>query len=167
MRTVPVTAKSADPTLRRKGALLPAIFIAAAASQSVHAETAPQRAHHDNRATVEAFVGLFYGRKDVAGAFETYVAPQYIQHNPAVGDGRDAAKAFLTPLFSNPDATFEVKRILVDGDMAAVHLKARPKKDGPSLAVMDLYRLQDGKIVEHWDVIQPMTPSGANPHPFF
>jgi len=120
-----------------------------------------------NRAVVTAFVDRLYIQKDVRGAFETYVSQDYVQHNPALGDGRNAAIAFLSPMFSSPDARFDVKRVLVDGDFAAVHLHGRLHAAGPGVAVMDLYRLEQGTIVEHWDVIQPVAPSEANSHPFF
>lgn len=120
-----------------------------------------------NRAVVMAFVDRLYVQKDVRGAFKTYVSPNYIQHNPALGDGREAAVAFLVPLFSSPDARFDVKRVLVDGDFALVHLHGRLNSSGPGVAVMDLYRVEEGAIVEHWDVIQPIALSKTNSHPFF
>jgi len=120
-----------------------------------------------NRAIFTAFVDQLYTRKDVRGAFETYVSPDYIQHNPEISDGRDAAINFLVPMFSAPDARFDVKRVLVDGEFAAVHLNGRLDASGLGVAVMDLYRFQQGRIVEHWDAIQPVTLSEANAHPFF
>jgi len=120
-----------------------------------------------NRAVVMAFVDRLYIQRDVRGAFETYVSQDYIQHNPALGDGRSAAIAFLVPLFSSPDARFDVKRVLVDGDFALVHLHGRLDASGPGVAVMDLYRLEQCSIVEHWDTIQPVALSEANSHPFF
>lgn len=120
-----------------------------------------------NRAVVAHFVELFYVQKDVRAAFETYVVPDYIQHNPGIPDGRDAAIAFLEPMFSNPGARFDVKRILVDGDLAAVHLHGRGRPETKGGAVVDLFRLKDGMIVEHWDVLQPIPEESKNPHPMF
>jgi len=120
-----------------------------------------------NRAIVTEFARLFYAEKAVRKAFETYVVPDYIQHNPGIADGRDAAIAALEPMFSRPGATFDVKRILVDGPYAVIHLHGRGDPTSPGAAVADIYRLEDGKIVEHWDVIQPMPAKSANPHPMF
>jgi len=120
-----------------------------------------------NRAVITDFARLFYTEKDVRAAFEKYVAPDYIQHNPNIVDGRDAAVAALTPLFSRPDARFDIKRILVDGDYAVIHLHGRSSSADRGGAVADLYRLEDGKIVEHWDVIQPVPEKPVNPHAMF
>ncbi|WP_343528827.1 nuclear transport factor 2 family protein [Sphingomonas sp.] len=120
-----------------------------------------------NRAIITDFADRFYTRRDVAGAFERYVAPDYIQHNPGLVDGREAAVAALAPKFAAPDARFDVKRIIVDGDMAVIHLHGRTDPASAGGAVADIYRLKDGKIVEHWDVIQPVPASSRNPHPMF
>ncbi|MDQ1231788.1 nuclear transport factor 2 family protein [Sphingomonas sp. SORGH_AS_0879] len=120
-----------------------------------------------NRAIMTDFADRFYTRRDVAGAFQRYVVADYIQHNPGLADGRDAAVAALAPKFATPGARFDVKRIIVDGDMAVIHLHGRTNPDTPGGAVADIYRLKDGKIVEHWDVIQPMPTTARNPHPMF
>lgn len=120
-----------------------------------------------NRAIVQDFARLFYQEKDVKQAFETYVVPDYIQHNPGIADGRDAAVAALAPMFAAAGARFEVKRIIVDGDFAVIHLFGQGNPATPGAAVADIYRLKDGKIVEHWDILQPMPAKSANPHPMF
>lgn len=126
-----------------------------------------QSATERNRIIVLAFVDLLYRERQVRLAFERYVIPDYVQHNPNIADGREAAIAALVPLFSSPEASFDVKRILVDDDLAAIHLHGRRSSATPGGAVVDLFRLEDGQIVEHWDVLQPMPESAANPHPMF
>ena len=120
----------------------------------------------DNRSIVESFAHLFYAERNVRRAFEEHVAPDYIQHNPNMPDGRDAAIAMLADKFAAPGARFEVQRILVDGDLALIHLKAR-RPGAPDAAVADIYRLAGGKVVEHWDVLQPMPPDPVSEHPMF
>lgn len=121
-----------------------------------------------NRAIVTRFVDLFYGRGRVREAFMTYVAPGYIQHNPLAADGRDAAIAALEPYFaSQPNTIREVQRIIVDGNFAVVHLRSRANPQDRGVAIMDILRLENGMIVEHWDVIQPVPERSANPHPMF
>jgi len=121
-----------------------------------------------NRAIVNDFVDLMYRQKKVREAFMKHVtASNYVQHNPNIPDGRDAAIAVLEPMFSRTAATFDVKRILVDGDLAAIHLHGRSSREDPGGAVVDLFRLEGDKIVEHWDVLQPMPKSAINPHAMF
>lgn len=121
-----------------------------------------------NRAIVTDFVDLFYKQHKVREAFEKYVAPAYIQHNPIASDGRDAAINALAPYFaSQPNMKHEIQRIIVDGDLAAVHVRATNGPNDRGAAVVDMFRLADGKIVEHWDVIQPVPAQSANAHPMF
>ncbi len=121
----------------------------------------------DNRAIVTDFAHIFYTERDVPRAFEIYVVPDYIQHNPGIPDGRDAAIAALAPMFSDRTRNFEIKQILVDGDMAVIHIHARPTPDSKGASVFDMFRLENGKIVEHWDAIQMVPENSANPHPMF
>ena len=102
--------------------------------------------------------------RDVRTAFETFVAPGYIQHNPGIPDGRDAAIAALAPMFSDPEFHADLKRVLADGDYGVIHLHGY-HGDQRGGAVMDLYRVAGGKIVEHWDVIQPIPETAHNDHP--
>jgi predicted SnoaL-like aldol condensation-catalyzing enzyme len=120
-----------------------------------------------NRAVIDDFVELFYRRREVRRAFERHVASDYIQHNPGLPDGRDAAVSALEPKFSAPGFHADVKLVLIDGDYAAIHVHARPAPEHRGGAVADLYRLADGRIVEHWDVLQPVPESAANDHPMF
>lgn len=121
----------------------------------------------DNRAVITEFADLFYEQRDVAEAFQRYVVPDYIQHNPGIANGRDAAIAALQPMFSEPGREFRVLRILVDGHMAVIHVHAIPEPGARGASVFDMYRIEDGMIVEHWDVIQPVPENSANPHPMF
>jgi predicted SnoaL-like aldol condensation-catalyzing enzyme len=119
-----------------------------------------------NRGVITEFARLMYIERNPAAALERYASPAYIQHNAMLPDGRDAAAYFLGQLYSDPNSTFEVQRVLVDGSLVALHVRAHPV-GRPLLAVADFYRLQDGLIVEHWDVIQEVPSNSANPHPMF
>ena len=70
-------------------------------------------------------------------------------------------------MFTQPRSRFEIKHILVDGDLAAIHLYGQVRSDQPGGAVVDLFRLENGLIVEHWDVLQPIPETAINPHPMF
>ena len=121
----------------------------------------------DNRVAFERFVDLFYTQKRVAEAFADVVSDEYRQHNPTIPDGPAAAIEMLTPKFDgSPEARFEVQRILVDGDLAMVHVKAS-RPGAPDAAVADIYRFESGRIVEHWDVLQPVPAGAVHDHPMF
>ncbi len=120
-----------------------------------------------NRQIVHAFADIFYRQKNVRKAFIDYVSENYIQHNPNILDGREAAIEMLEPKFSNPEAHFDIKRIIVDGDLAVIHLHGKMNKTHLGGAVADIFKLENGKIVEHWDVLQPVPENAVNPHPMF
>lgn len=143
------------------------IVAVAACTLALVSARAPETLTERNRATVGDFVREFYTERNVRRAFERYVAEDYIQHNPGIQDGREAAIAALEPKFSATGASFEVKRILVDGDMAMIHLHGRSSPDNPGGTVADIYRLKDGMVVEHWDVLQKVETQTVNPHPYF
>ncbi len=120
-----------------------------------------------NRQIMTDFAEIFYHERDVRRAFEKYVsAEQYVQHNPTIADGRETAVAALHDKFAHPNARFEIKKILVDGDLAVVHVRAFPS-GGKEAAVADFYRIRDGKIVEHWDVLQLVPETAQNNNTMF
>jgi len=120
----------------------------------------------DRRAFFAEFAELMYVLRNVRAAFDGFVAEDYRQHNPGLPDGRAAARDLLAEKFSEPGFSIDVVRMLVDGDLCALHL--RPSHDGvPSAAVVDIYRAEGDRIVEHWDVLQPWPATSANDHPMF
>ena len=117
---------------------------------------------------VERFTDLFYGQLKVREAFETWVAPDYIQHNPLAPDGRDAAIALLEPYFkSQPGLHYTIERIIGDGKFVAVHSHGQSSPTDRGAAVVDIFRVENCRIAEHWDVYQPVPEKSANPHPMF
>jgi predicted SnoaL-like aldol condensation-catalyzing enzyme len=117
---------------------------------------------------VTRFITEFYVEKRVREAFETWVQPGYIQHNPLAATGRDAAIAFLEPFFQgHPDTVYSIKRIIADGNLVAVHSHAKFAADERGLAVVDILRVEHCKIAEHWDVAQPVPEKSANPNGMF
>jgi predicted SnoaL-like aldol condensation-catalyzing enzyme len=148
-------------------ALAAAPAVACATTQTAQSQTAPAGSDA-NRAAVTEFIALFYGEKRIREAFERHVVENYIQHNPGALDGRETAIKALEGFFGAfPQMRFEVKRILVDGDLAAVHVHSIPAPGERGFAIIDILRLENGKIVEHWDVIQPVPENPVNPKAMF
>src|ERR1700680_2803517 len=90
---------------------------------------------------VSRFMTTLYVDKKVRDAFETWVDPGYIQHNPMAESGRAAAIAFLEPFFAqHPDISYSIKRIIADGSLVAVHSHGRFAPADRGIAVVDMLR---------------------------
>jgi predicted SnoaL-like aldol condensation-catalyzing enzyme len=130
--------------------------------------TAAASCAYTPKQVVENFSRLFFIEKDWRKAYMDWVAEDYIQHNPIAKDGRAAALEALGPIFAaNPGLKVDIKRIVADDTHVAVHYHSVLQPGTKGFAAVDLFRVEDCKIVEHWDVIQPMPEKSANPHPMF
>ncbi|MFD0360958.1 nuclear transport factor 2 family protein [Nocardia sp. GCM10030253] len=90
----------------------------------------------------------------------------FIEHSPGNPSGRDAFIEFIakSPVAA---ARLEIKRVITDADYAVVHYQMIPPGDDCGLAVIDVWRLVEGRIVEHWDVVQPVPDAAEIPHGMF
>ncbi|MFJ7270399.1 ester cyclase [Streptomyces sp. NPDC099050] len=108
---------------------------------------------------------------DPQKAVDDHFGPVYVQHNPDAQDGPEAFIGFVTWLRGEyPDLKLDIKRIIAEGDLVVTHahLDLEPNNpDNPGRALADYFRLQDGKVVEHWDVIQDVPKSAANSNGMF
>jgi predicted SnoaL-like aldol condensation-catalyzing enzyme len=103
-----------------------------------------------------------------SSAVDRFIAPDYIQHSQLAEPGRDALKAFLDfARAQSPDAVHDIKRSFVEGDHVIVHYHVRRTPDDPGLAVMDIFRIENGLIAEHWDVLQDVPTQSPNPNSMF
>lgn len=97
-----------------------------------------------------------------------YVSEDYKQHNPFVADGRKAFMDFFKDDFvKNPNSSAEIKRVVAEGDTVALHVHSRTNPQDKGVAIVDIFRIKDGKIVEHWDVIQEIPNEAANNNTMF
>ena len=141
--------------------LLAVLFTLATSVQAEECKLKPKE-------VVTKFMNEFYVEKRVREAFETWVEPGYIQHNPMAQTGRDAAIAFLEPFFkSHPDISYSIKRIIADGNLVAVHSHGEYHPGERGLAIVDILRVDGCKIAEHWDVAQPVPEKSANTNGMF
>ena len=103
-----------------------------------------------------------------SSAVDRFIAPDYIQHSQLAAPGRDALKAFLDfARTQSPDAVHDIKRSFVEGDHVIVHYHVRRTPDDVGLAVMDIFRIENGLIAEHWDVLQDVPTQSPNPNSMF
>lgn len=112
---------------------------------------------HRNRALVLDAMTALFQRHD-ASAVERLYAPDYIQHNPDIPQGRDALKALVANL--SKAVHYEPGLVVAEGEFVAIHGRIRGWADTPKV-VVDLFRVQDGRLAEHWDVLQDEVPAGA------
>ena len=106
-------------------------------------------------------------KKDFEEA-KKYFGPKYIQHNPTAADGIEGFGAFVKFLKEKfPNSRSEIKRVFADGDYVIVHVHAVREPGTRGAAIMDIFRLENGKVVEHWDVRQEIPEKAANDNGMF
>lgn len=117
---------------------------------------------------ITQFSDLFYRQKNVRMAFEQWVHPDYIQHKPTLPNGREPVVSFLEKLLDRyPDRIFTIHRVIASDDLVAVHYHSQSSPEDTGFAVVDIFRVEDCLMVEHWDVVQPVPEQSANDNTMF
>ena len=121
-----------------------------------------------NKKNVVEFYNAVLNEKDFEKASK-YVGATYIQHNPIGADGLEGIKGFINFLKEKfPQNKSEIKRVFADGNHVIVHVHAVREPGTRGNAIFDLFRLDDnGKIVEHWDAVQPIPEKSLNNNTMF
>ncbi|MGE3530975.1 MAG: hypothetical protein AB7I12_04220 [Steroidobacteraceae bacterium] len=133
----------------------------------VEANTAGDKA----RAAV-AFLQMAFNQKKVAEAFKLYVGPYYKQHATMVPDGAEILIKLITEHLKHDNVDYYVKRTLVDGDLVTVHsYQTQSSMAKPDVIrgfnEIDMFRFENGKIVEHWSSHEPVPEKSANANTMF
>ncbi len=93
---------------------------------------------------------------------------QAIQHNPTAPDGAEGLMGLVKFLKEkDPQRSSSIKRVMADGDLVMVHVHSKPTPDDRGTAIVDIFRLENGKIVEHWDVMQAVPETAKNSNTIF
>lgn len=123
-----------------------------------------------NKQNAMAFYELMFNKSKPAEAVERYVGATYIQHNPAVGDGKQAfIDYFVKMAFEFPGKQVVFKRAIAEGDLVVLHCQQFwPTCEDKEWAGIDIFRMDpNGKVLEHWDVLQVVPAESANANTLF
>ncbi|AGB22233.1 hypothetical protein Mycsm_01849 [Mycobacterium sp. JS623] len=101
-------------------------------------------------------------------AIADHFGDRYVQHNPDAADGPEAFTGFVNwPRGQYPNLQLDIKRVIAEGDMVVTHSHLILEPGTPGQALADFFRLESGKVVEHWDVIQQVPEESANNNGMF
>ena len=120
----------------------------------------------NNKQIVTDAYQRIFGDLDVS-AVDEFMSKDFVQHNPTIADGPDGVKQVLKMLASQgvPKQKIEFKHVVADGDIVILH--TRYEMAGKEWRFIDIYRVEDGKMAEHWDGMMQMPATRANNTPMF
>ena len=120
-----------------------------------------------NKKIVVDFYEKGLNQKDYDAAAKHF-GPRYVQHNPGAANGPEGFKrlvGFLKEKF--PNSRNEIKRVVAEGDLVVLHVHSKRSPEERGRAIVDIFKVENGKIVEHWDVIQDVPEKSANDNTMF
>jgi predicted SnoaL-like aldol condensation-catalyzing enzyme len=136
-------------------------------TQATKVDSVPDSSLDANKQTVLRFYEVALNDKDFETASKL-IGPRYVQHNPLIADGIDGLKGFIDYLRETfPRLRAEIKNIFAERDFVIAHVHGVRVPGQRGSAIVDIFKLEDGKIVEHWDVIQPIPEEAENPKGMF
>lgn len=120
---------------------------------------------YNKQIVTDAYQRIF-GDLDIS-AVDEFMSKDFVQHNPTIADGPDGVKQVVKMLASQgvPKQTIEFRHVVADSDIVILH--SRYEMAGKEWRFIDIYRVQSGKLVEHWDAMMPMPETRANSNPMF
>ncbi|HEY1394786.1 nuclear transport factor 2 family protein [Roseateles sp.] len=146
--------------------LLAGLMTLASAAHAAPPQTRDLKQEETNRVLVVDFYDRFFNKHDIASA--RVVADSYRQHNPDVPDGKAPFVSYFSGFFKeHPKSTSRIVRSATSGDLVYLHVHFKVEPADRGQAVVDIFRVADGKIVEHWDVVQDVPEKAENKNTMF
>ena len=121
-----------------------------------------------NKRAAQAFYDLMFNQCKPREAIELYAGDEYIQHNPHVADGKEAFIEYFERMATDyPGKKTHFVRSIAEDDYVVLHCR-QEWPGGDDYAGIDIFRFdEDGKVVEHWDVLQVITDESKNDNGLF
>lgn len=161
--TILLTACSQTPTHNSNNPLSKALN----APHNLKSTNQAMIAEKNKKIVTDFYEGVFLQHQVKAFA-DLYIGDRYIQHNPHVPDGKAPFVDYFTGYFKeNPQAKSVIKRAVAEDDLVFVHVHSKQNEQDRGVAVVDIFRVENGKIVEHWDVHQDVPATSANTNTMF
>lgn len=127
----------------------------------------PKSVQDKNKQLVLAFYDLSFNKHRPLDAAMKYLAPGYIQHNPTVADGRQGFINAFPQSNQTDNSNVEFKRVIAEGDLVILHSHSHDQPGDLGYAVVDIFRVMNGVITEHWDVGQKVPAESKNNNTMF
>lgn len=160
--------------LRSARRLLPVLVLAAAAlptAQATDAKPAVAKVHDSaqaNKALVLKAYQELFGDHDLT-ALDRYWTKDYVQHNPYMVDGTEAVKQYIEKLglLNAPKFKVEFLRVAAEGNLVFLQTRQPKMGNNPEMVIVDIFRVDKGRIAEHWDVMQAVPEDAINKRPMY
>ncbi|MDU4960075.1 MAG: ester cyclase [Sporomusaceae bacterium] len=144
-----------------------ALAFGSIALPALSVQAASQDTARINKQLVESFWNELFNKHNVS-VIENAVGSTYIQHNPTFPDGKEAFKAAVFDFLKEfPASSAEIKNIIAEKDYVFIHNHIKLNSQDRGQSAVDIFRLENGKIVEHWDVIQDIPEKSENSNMMF
>lgn len=122
---------------------------------------------HVKEAANRKLIRAYYAEPDELKRLK-FMSDDYKQHTPTIADGKEGLRAFFQAMHDKyPDTKQNIVRMAADGDFVWVYLHTIRNPGDRGLAVVNIFRIDHGKIAEHWDVVQPVPETSANANTMF
>lgn len=142
--------------LRKMAAVILMSALAAAlpaGAQDQNAAASGSRLEKNKELVINFYKAIFDDR-DVAEAFRKYAAPDYIQHSPLAVDVPSTIDFLQKMLDGIPEHDWKLTRVIAEGDLVVLHVHSWSVPEDPGRAIVEIFRVADGRVAEHWEVIQ-------------